>query len=57
MNNNKCILIGYVYRSRQNGGVYDPQGVAPTICVGCHSGVEPKIIVYEDEPKDTASNK
>lgn len=28
--------------------VYDPEGISPCICVGHHSGVEPKIIEYED---------
>ena len=43
----RCIEVGSVWRSRQNGKVYDPQGIAPTICVGHHAGVEPKIIEYE----------
>ena len=45
----KCLAIGQIWRSKQNGQVYDPEGIAPTICVGNHSGVEPKIIVYETE--------
>ena len=49
MNDTQCIVIGYVRRSSQNGAVYDPRGVAPTICLGQHSGVEPKIIVYDEE--------
>lgn len=36
-----------VWRSRQNGMVYDPSGLAPCLCVGQHGGLEPKIIVYE----------
>ena len=52
MNDTQCIVIGYVWRSSQNGAVYDPRGVAPTICVGQHSGVEPKIIEYKDEQDD-----
>ncbi len=46
---NKCLILGYVWKSSQNGAVYDPRGIAPTICAGCHSGVEPKIIVYEED--------
>jgi hypothetical protein len=46
---NKCLIVGYVWKSNQNGAVYDPRGIAPTICAGCHSGVEPKIIVYEED--------
>ncbi len=26
----------------------DGGGVSPTLCVGAHSGVMPKILVYED---------
>lgn len=42
-----CKIVGKVWRSSQNGMVYDPEGVSPCICVGCHSGVEPKIIEYD----------
>lgn len=49
MDDTKCLIVGYVYKSQQNGQVYDPRGVSPTICVGHHAGVEPRIIVYEDE--------
>ena len=45
----RCVIAGRVWKSRQNGLVYDPCGVAPTICVGHHSGVEPKIIEYEKD--------
>lgn len=45
----QCMIVGSVWKSSQNGAVYDPRGIAPTICVGHHAGVEPKIIVYEDE--------
>lgn len=42
-------LVGYVYpTSRQNGGVYDSDGLAPCLSCGAHHGVEPKIrITYE----------
>lgn len=43
----KCLIAGKVWKSQQNGYVYDPCGVAPCLCVGHHSGVEPKIIEYE----------
>lgn len=36
-----------VWKSSQNGWVYDPEGVAPCLCVGSHGCVEPKIISYE----------
>lgn len=45
----KIIIIGYVYESKQNGGVLDVNGIAPCLGVGCHSGVSPRIKVeYED---------
>lgn len=44
----KIIIIGYVYESKQNGGVIDDSGVCYCLGVGCHGGVEVKIkIVYE----------
>ena len=43
----RCLIAGYVYRSKQNGMVYDPDGVASCLCVGNHGGVSPKIILYE----------
>ena len=42
-----CRIVGQIWKSRQNGMVNDPNGIAPCICVGNHSGVEPKIIEYE----------
>ena len=46
----KIIVVGYVYSSRQNGTLLDIRGVCPTLSVGCHSGVEPKIrIIYETD--------
>lgn len=42
--------IGQIWKSEANGYVYWWGGVSPTICVGAHSGVEPKIlIIIEDE--------
>ena len=32
--------------------VYDPEGIAPCLCVGNHSGVEPKIIEIEHYEQD-----
>lgn len=45
---NKIKTLGYVWRSRQNGAVYDMGGVSPTLSCGQHSGVEPKIMVFEE---------
>lgn len=36
-----------IWRSRQNGWVYDPNGLSPCLNVGQHGGVEPKIIEFE----------
>lgn len=46
----RIIIVGHVYESRQNGTVLETRGgLCPTLSVGCHSGVEPKIrIIYEN---------
>lgn len=51
---NRIVTIGYVWKSQQNGAVYDVGGVSPCLVCGQHSGVEPKImeIVYEDKSSD-----
>ena len=44
----RIVIVGYVYESRQNGGVHSIHGIAPCLAVGSHFGVEPKIrVVYE----------
>ena len=45
----RCLIVGQIWKSKQNGMVYDPNGIVPCICVGHHAGVEPRIIVYEDK--------
>ena len=40
--------IFQVWKSEANGWVYDPEGICPCLCVGNHSGDEPKIIEYEE---------
>lgn len=54
MNTDRIIIEGYVWKSQQNGAVYNVGGVSPCLSCGQHSGVEPKIIeiIYEDEPSD-----
>ena len=42
-----CRIVGQIWKSKQNGNVYDPEGISPCLCVGKHAGVEPKIIEYE----------
>ena len=42
----KIIIRGYAWKSKQNGAVYDVNGIAPTLTIGMHSGVEP--FIYED---------
>ena len=50
MRQNKIIVVGNVWVSKQNGMVYDANGIAPTLTRGCHVGVEPKIkVVYETD--------
>ena len=42
--------IGQIWKSEANGWVYWIMGLSHTICVGAHSGVQPKIIlIYEDD--------
>lgn len=52
MNTDKIIIEGYVWKSQQNGGVFNPIGIAPAICCGQHMGCQPKIIEYEDGQTD-----
>lgn len=47
----KIIRLGSWSNSRANGGVYSVDGISPTLCVGCHSGVEPKILIVKDDKK------
>lgn len=46
---NKIIRLGSWSNSSANGGVYSIDGISPTLCVGCHSGVEPKILIVKDD--------
>lgn len=39
----KIIPIGKIWKSEANGWVYHRGGVSPTLCIGQHSGVQPKI--------------
>lgn len=39
----KIYPIGKIWKSEANGWVYHRGGVSPTLCVGQHSGVQPKI--------------
>lgn len=47
MKTDKIIIEGYIRKSQQNGGVFNPVGICPTITCGQHGGCEPKIIVNE----------
>ena len=38
-----------IWKSQQNGWVYDPDGISPCLNSGHHAGVEPKIIVYDKD--------
>lgn len=41
----KVKVVGQCWESSQNGLIYDTDGLSPTLVSGCHSGVEPKIII------------
>lgn len=56
MNTDKIILEGYVWKSQQNGGVYNPNGISPTITCGQHSGCEPKILEYGHEQTNSGGS-
>lgn len=45
----KIDIIGQIWKSLANGMVYSPDGLSPTLCCGAHSGVEPKIILIEED--------
>lgn len=51
---NKIMILGYCWKSQQNGAVYDVGGVSPCLNCGQHSGVEPKImeVRYEEHQTD-----
>ena len=52
----KIMVLGYVWKSQQNGAVYDWGGLSPCLNCGCHSGVEPKIMVYYEADNDSWSD-
>ena len=52
----KIMVHGYVWKSQQNGAVYDWGGLSPCLNCGCHSGVEPKIMVYYEADNDSWSD-
>ena len=51
---NECICVGNIFddaNNPQNGRIYSPKGISPTILHGRKGGYDqqPKIIIYEDE--------
>jgi hypothetical protein len=48
----RIIIEGFVWKSQQNGGVFNPEGISPAVCCGAHTGCQPKIIEYEDGSSD-----
>ena len=52
----RALRLFQIWRSQQNGWVYDPEGLSPCLGVGHHSGVEPKIIEY-DKVYDNADGR
>lgn len=53
----KIMMLGYVWKSQQNGAVYDGGGLSPCLNCGCHSGVEPKIMVYYEAGNDLSEQQ
>ena len=49
--------IGKIWKSEANGHVYLPIGLSPTLCVGAHSGVEPKILIETNTMNKTKLNR
>ena len=45
----KIDVIGQIWNSLTNGMVYGVSGLCPTLCVGAHSGVQPKVIILIEE--------
>ena len=56
MKTDRIIIEGYIWKSQQNGGVYNPDGICPTITCGQHSGCEPKIIEYGHKQDNNCRN-
>ena len=50
----KIKILGYVWKSQQNGAVYDA-GVSPCLACGQHSRVEPKIMEIRYEQQETCA--
>ena len=46
------LRIGKIWKSEVNGWVYDTKGCSPALTVGQHSGVSPKILIYEENGSD-----
>ena len=51
MRTDRIIIEGFVWKSQQNGAVYDTTGVSPNLVCGKHAGVEPKIMEIEYEER------
>ena len=53
----RIMIVGYCWKSQQNGAVYDACGLSPCLNCGQHAGVEQKImeIVYEQHKTGDAS--
>lgn len=49
--------IATMFNSNQGGALYDPNGIAWTLCVGQHGYSMGYIVVYEGNDKDTASHE
>lgn len=50
--------VGKYYKtSEANGWVYSASGISPTICVGAHGGVEPRITITMNEMNKSKLNR
>ncbi len=52
MKTDRIIIEGYIWKSQQNGGVYNSDGICPTITCGQHCGCEPKILEYGNKQEN-----
>lgn len=47
--NVKIEIVGQIWKSLANGMVYSPDGLSPTLCCVAHSGVQPKILIIDED--------
>lgn len=42
------VIVGFIWKSQQNGMVYSPFGISGTMTIGQHSGTEPKVLIINE---------